>query len=117
MSPLAVAIYHALRKHLRAHQASITYGDLAAEISATLPTHARSAKLHAALGEVTTACRARALPAITAMVWRNDTRRPSDGYYKLAHRRRRSEPTRVKAWEVEHARVVAGAEQFPAVLP
>lgn len=117
MSPLALEIYKALRKHLRAHRSSITYGELAAEISATIPTHARSARLHAALGEVTAACRAHQLPVLPAMVWRHDTRRPSDGYYKLAHTRQRSELARIKAWEVEHARLVTEAQAFPAVLP
>ena len=116
MSPLTIEIYRALRAHLLARTTSITYGQLAAAVSKKIPTHPRSSKLHAALGELTAACRARSLPCLPAMVWRTDTRRPSDGYYKLAHSRSRSELARVAAWEKEHARVVAAAARYPAVL-
>lgn len=126
LSPLARAIYKLLRKHLRAKRASITYGELARELvadPAASPTsiapavHPRSPKLHAALGEVTRACRAAGLPCLPAMVTRRDTERPSDGYYRVAHPRVRSEQGRVAAWEREHALVVHASHRFPAVLP
>ena len=117
MSPLATEIYKHLLNHLRANQASITYGELADAVSARIPTHPRSRTLHAALGELTQACRAAGLPCLPAMVWRHDLRRPSDGYYKLAHSRSRSDLARIAAWEREHARVLVETPKFPAVLP
>ncbi|HEU0035702.1 MAG TPA: hypothetical protein VFQ53_34055 [Kofleriaceae bacterium] len=115
-SPLARAIYAQLVAHVRAHQTSITYGELAAALSASMPIHPRSSKLHAALGEVTDACRERALPILPAIVCRNDTHRPSDGYYKVAHPRARSYKSQRAAWEHEHARVLQEHERFPATL-
>lgn len=116
LTPLAREIYRQLMRRLRANQPSITYGELAAEVSHKIPIHPRSSKLHAALGELTEACRARALPILPAIVWRNDTRRPSDGYYRVAHPRSRSYKSQVAAWEHEHARVVRELAQFPASL-
>jgi hypothetical protein len=116
IGPLAREIYRQLVRWLRASKPSITYGELAAEVSHKIPIHPRSSKLHAALGEVTEACRARELPMLPAIVWRSDTRRPSDGYYKLAHPRSRSYKAQVAAWEQEHARVVRDLERFPATL-
>ena len=106
VSPLAREIYRTLVQHLRANRESITYGELATAVK----IHPRSSKLHDALGEVTLACRARGLPLLPAMVWRGDSHRPSDGYYKVAHPRARSFKTQVVAWEHEHARVI-GAER------
>ncbi len=116
MSPLATEIYKTLRRRLRASHLSITYGELAAEVSKKIPTHARSRKLHDALTEVSTACRAQALPCLPAMVWSASTRRPSSGYYRVAHSRSRSELAAITAWEIEYDRVVAGVGAFPAVL-
>ena len=115
-TPLAREIYRRLVRRLRAHQTSITYGELAAEVSREIPIHPRSPKLHAALGEVTAACRARALPIVPAIVCRADTARPSDGYYKVAHPRSRSFKSAVAAWEQELARVIAHAEALPVRL-
>jgi len=120
LTPLAREVYRQLVRHLRADHASITYGALAAAVSrvdrASRPIHPRSSKLHGALGEVTEACRAHALPILPAIVWREDTRRPSDGYYKLAHPRARSYKSQVAAWEQEHARVIRELARFPATL-
>lgn len=116
MSPLATEIYKTLRRHLRSRRISITYGELAAEVSRAIPTHPRSRALHAALTEVTVACKARSLPCLPAMVWRAGTRRPSSGYYKIAHSRSRSELAAIAAWEAEYDRVVAQVAAFPAVL-
>jgi hypothetical protein len=116
MSPLATEIYKTLRRHLRANHISITYGELATEVSKKIATHARSKKLHDALTELTTACRAQSLPCLPAMVWSSTTRRPSTGYYKVAHSRSRSELAAIKAWETEYDRVVSGVATFPEVL-
>ncbi len=114
-SPLAKEIYRQLVRRLKGHD-SITYGELATAVSEKIPIHARSPKLHRALGEVTEACRARALPLLAAIVWRNDTQRPSDGYYKLAHPRARSYKSQVAAWEIEHARVLSERDKFRTAL-
>lgn len=81
MSPLASSIYKQLRKRLRTRTPSLTYAALVRDI------HPRSPRLHAALGEVGHACRHDALPCLPAIVWRRGTRRPSNGYYKVAHPR------------------------------
>jgi hypothetical protein len=113
MSPLAHRIYQRLRSHLRARpDHPLTYGDLAR----ALRVRVRSAPFYAALGEVTDACRARALPTLAALVGRHDTRRPGDGYYKIAHPRVRSEAGRKKAWVRERALVAAAAARFPEAL-
>jgi hypothetical protein len=117
MSPLAHEIYRQLLRHLRTGNASITYGELAAAVSKKHPTHHRSQSFHAALGEVTTACRTAKLPCLPAIVWRAAGQRPSGGYYKAAHPRARTEQSRLAAWEREHADVVREAAKFPASLP
>jgi hypothetical protein len=112
MSPLAAKIYKHLVTRVRRAQPSITYGELASAIA----VHPRSPKLHAALGEVTNACRHRQLPALPAIVWRAAPRRPSIGYYKVAHPRAHTDAARVAAWEREHARVVREIARFPSRL-
>ena len=109
MSPLASRIYKHLVTSLRRNKVSMTYGELATAVD----VHHRNPKLHAALGEVTNACRHHQLPCIPAMVWRADNRRPSDGYYKVAHPRAHTDAAKASAWEREHARVIASAAQFP----
>ena len=115
MTPLATEIYKQLRTTLRT-KSSITYGELAKLVSKKHPTHHRSPKLHAALGEVTAACREHELPALTAMVWSASTNQPSDGYYDVAHPRARTDESRHAAWEREHAAVIREAVKFPATL-
>ena len=112
-SPLARDIYRHLVKHVRAGKPSITYGELATAVE----LHPRSGKLHAALTEVTEACRARGLPMLPAIVWRADANHPSDGYYKIAHPRARSFKSQLAAWEQEHARVIgADKASWPSAL-
>jgi len=117
MSPLAHEIYRQLIRHLRAGKASITYGELAAAVSKKHPTHHRSPSFHAALGEVTAACRTAKLPCLPAIVWTAVGHCPSEGYYKAAHPRARTEAAQMTAWEREHAAVVRDAATFPASLP
>ena len=116
MTPLAVQIYKQLRRRVRTKSPSITYRELAEALDYRYTTHPRSPRLHAALTEVTEACRARDLPAIAAIVWSAGTRRPSTGYYRVAHPKARSDQARVAAWEREHARVLSERERFPATL-
>jgi hypothetical protein len=111
MSPLAHKIYRHLRTRVIAHTPSITYRELAAAIS---EMHPRDPRFHAALGEVANACRHSQLPCLPAIVWRADTRRPSNGYYKVAHPRAQTDAARRAAWEREHAKVVAAT--FPPRL-
>lgn len=112
MSPLAHRIYRQLVTRVRRNKASITYGELAKAID----VHPRSPRLHAALGEVTNACRHEQLPCLPAIVWRADRKRPSDGYYKVAHPRAHTAGARIAAWEREHARVLREIAQFPTKL-
>jgi len=113
MSPLATRVYKQLLSSLRRNKISMTYAELAAAVE----VHHRNPHLHAALGEVTNACRHLQLPCLPAMVWRADVRRPSEGYYKVAHPRAQTDDARLAAWEREHARVVASVDAFPTKLP
>ena len=113
MSPLAIKIYKQLRKRLIAGKLSITYAELATAAGDVAP---RDPKFHAALGEIANACRHLDLPCLPAIVWRTDTRRPSTGYYKVAHPRAHTDESRVSAWQREHARVIRDAAQFPPTL-
>lgn len=112
MSPLANRIYKQLVTQVRRNKLSITYGELASAVE----VHPRSPKLHAALGEVSNACRHHQLPCLPAVVWRSDSKRPSEGYYKVAHPRAHTDEARLAAWEREHARVLKEIEQFPSKL-
>ncbi|HEY5920612.1 MAG TPA: hypothetical protein VIV11_03030 [Kofleriaceae bacterium] len=112
MSPLAHRIYKQLLAQVRRNKPSITYGQLASAVD----VHPRSPALHAALGEVANACRHQQLPCLPAIVWRADAKRPSAGYYKVAHPRAHTDEARVSAWEREHARVIGAVAQFPTKL-
>ena len=112
MSPLANRVYKQLVTHVRRNKASLTYRELAAAVD----VHHRSPQLHAALGEVTNACRHSALPCLPAIVWRADSKRPSDGYFKVAHPRAQTDDARMSAWEREHAKVLGAAQLYPATL-
>ena len=112
MSPLAHRVYKQLLSHVRRKKPSITYGELAKSVD----VHPRSPALHAALGEVTNACRHSQLPALPAIVWLADKKQPSAGYFKAAHPRAHTSEARVAAWEREHARVISAVAEFPAKL-
>ena len=113
MSPLAKKLYTQLRKRVVAGQHSITYAALA---KASGDVHPRSPSLHAALGEVTNACRHAGLPVLPAIVWKAGSNRPSTGYYKVAHPRAHTDEARLAAWEKEHAKVIADPAVYPASL-
>ncbi len=116
MTPLATEIYKQLVRRVRTRHPSITYVELAEQVSKKIPTHQRSSRLHAALSEVSLACRANQLPCLPAIVWRKGTTRPSDGYFKVAHPKVRTEQGRIAAWEDEHTRVVKQAAKYPPTL-
>jgi hypothetical protein len=116
LTPIARDIYRHLVRVLRRGGASITYGDLADAISGKLRVHRRSPRLYDALTRVTLACRARELPAVTAIVWKAGARRPSDGYYPIAHPRARSWNGQLAAWRLEHARVLRELDRLPGAL-
>ena len=115
MTTLAIEIYKQLRRTIQT-QHSITYGELAQLVSKKLPTHHRSPTFHQALTEVTTTCREAGVPCIAAVVWSSATKRPSEGYYKAAHPRAKTDAARQTAWEKEHAAVVSNADKYPATL-
>lgn len=117
MSPLATAIYKQLRRRLRRPAPDVTYAELAQGLDYRYATHPRSPKLHAALTEVTEACKRARLPCLPAIVCRADNHRPSTGYYAVAHPRAETPEARLAAWEREHARVLREAASFPASLP
>jgi hypothetical protein len=116
VSPLAREIYRQLVKRVTAGEVSITYGELAAAVSAKFPVHPRSSKLHAALTEVTVACRARGLPNLPAIVWRAGGRHPSDGFFKVAYPRARSFERQLESWTGEHALVITYDHAWPSSL-
>jgi hypothetical protein len=109
ITPMAHQIYRHLAKVLRSGTTSITYGDLAEAVSKKIPTHPRSSNLHEGLTEVTRICRSRELPAVTAIVWKAGTKRPSDRYFEIAYPRSRSFEAKLIAWQDEHACVVRAA--------
>ena len=113
MSPLALDVYRRLVHRAKSAKPSITYGELAALVGGL---HPRSPSLHAALGEVSNACRHNALPCLPAIVWKRGLNRPSSGYYAVAHPRAQTETAQVKAWERERERVMTEIEKFPAKL-
>lgn len=115
MTPLAQRIYQQLLRRARSATPAITYAELASVLGRHA-VHPRSPKLHAALGEVTNACRHEGLPCLPALVWRADRRRPSDGYYKAAHPRAHTDAARIAAWEREHASVLASLARYPPKL-
>lgn len=116
MTPLAHEIYRQLLRRLRANQPSVTYAELATAVAKKQPAHHRSPSFHAALGEVTSACKARGLPCIPAMVWRSSGARPGAGYYLVAHPRAKTPAAQVFAWEREHAAVLASSSLYPVTL-
>jgi hypothetical protein len=116
MTELAHEVYMHLLRVVRSNTRSVSYGELAVAVSKKHPTHPRSPTFHAALGEVTTACRARGLPCLPAIVWRARGKRPSSGYYAVAHPRARTEKGRLTAWQHEHAAVIGRAASYPGRL-
>ena len=117
MSPLATAIYKHLRRRLRHDQPSLTYAELAHGLDYRHATHPRSPQFHAALTEVTEACKQAGLPCLPAIVCAAVTKRPSAGYYKVAHPRAETDEKRMAAWQRELARVKRDAAKFPVSLP
>jgi hypothetical protein len=89
LSALALAIYDILRDRVPDSGAEITYSELVNDLGPLPPPneglHYRDARLDEALGELVAACRARWLPAISALVIREVERNPGAGYYPTAH--------------------------------
>jgi hypothetical protein len=117
LSPLANAIYKHLVRTARRVASSPEPGGLTyAELATAVGSHQRSAKLHAALTELTRACRRAHLPCLPAIVWRSGSGRPGDGYYAIAHPRALTDEARRNAWRREHARVCAEVASYPKSL-
>ncbi len=115
MITLADQIYRHLLRHARKRQSPITYAELAARLRPA--AHPRSPAFHAALGQVSQSCRHAQLPCLPAIVWAAARRRPSDGYYKVAHPRAHTDDARISAWEREHDAVMRMLETYPPTLP
>lgn len=116
MTPLAAHVYKQLRRRVRTRTPSLTYAELAGALDYRFSTHPRSPRLHAALTEVSRACRAHGLPCLPAIVWRAGARHPSTGYFKIAHPRASTDEAKLAAWQREHARVLREADRFPSDL-
>ncbi len=119
LSVLAAAIYDILQSLVPGPSAEITYTELVNRLgpmpapNQDLQAHDR--RLDIALGELVTACRARGLPAIAALVVRDDSRIPGSGYYPMAHPTVANDTARAMiAWgnEVQQVR----ATTYPAQL-
>lgn len=87
MSELALAIYGVLRAFVNDPTDRMTYQRLTELLRPRWRLHWQSPELSEALGDLVRACHQRVppLPAIPAMVIRDDTGRPGDGYYPTAH--------------------------------
>ncbi|HEY4183147.1 MAG TPA: hypothetical protein VGM90_40265 [Kofleriaceae bacterium] len=116
MSPLANEIYRQLVRHLKAGGDLISYADLARAVAKKVPAHHRSPSFHAALTELTEACRFNRVPALPAIVTRASANKPGSGYYAVAHPRAKTDDARIAAWTREHASVLENANAYPASL-
>src|SRR5262245_50478954 len=107
-----------LRSQLLRGRSELSYTDLAQRLAqerAFLTMHARNRRLYVALGEVVDRCRKRSLPAIPAIVWRRDLRRPGASYYPRARPRARTSTRQIAAWRAEHGAVLA-RRRYRAVI-
>lgn len=77
---LLFEVYRALFQR----RATISYGELVAELPRRFGLSAQSPTLNAALGEVSGWCLKRGLPPLSALVVRADTLDPGDGYFEAA---------------------------------
>lgn len=86
---LALAIYYILQNLVPHAGTKITYSELVGDLGPMPPPneelHYRDSRLDEAIGELVAACRARGLPAISALVIREVERNPGAGYYSTAH--------------------------------
>lgn len=119
LSVLASAIYAVLRPRLPGAAPQISYDDLVHRLPALGPPNAglqaRDVRLDVALGELVTACRAKGLPAISAIVVRQDTQMPGEGYYGAAHPTT-AHDTALRAIDWGNEFNAARAATYPAVL-
>lgn len=115
MITLADQIYRHLLRQARKGHPSLTYAELALRLRPA--PHVRSPAFHAALSQVTHACRHAKLPCLPALVWAASTHRPSGGYYKVAHPRAHTDAARISAWEREHDAVTRMLDQYPPKIP
>ena len=104
LSALAAAIYTILRSLVPDPSAEITYSQLVSRLGPMDPPNEnlqpRDRRLDAALGDLVHACRGAGLPAISALVVRDDEGSPGAGYYPVAHPGALSRDTAAKmiAW-------------------
>ena len=107
LSDLAVAIYDVLRARVPAKRPELAYSELVERLPAPFnKVEPDSATLANALGELVRACRAKGLPAISAMVVRHRDRVPGPGYYPAAHPDEAKDMAKAMiAWAVEVEKV------------
>ena len=111
LSPLAASIYQVLRNRVPSVKPELAYTELVESLPNPFNTVGPDSEmLAAALGELVTRCRAKGLPAISAMVVRYRERVPGPGYYKMAHPDVAHDPAKAAiAWghELEKVRVTS----------
>jgi hypothetical protein len=115
-SALALAIYEVLRKRVPAKKPELAYTQLIEHLPPQYSNLEPDGEMLAgALGELVTGCRAKDLPAISAMVVRFRERVPGPGYYPMAHPDEADDDAKkMIAWGIELEKV--RATTYPATL-
>jgi hypothetical protein len=111
-----MAVYEVLRVRVPARRPEFSYTELVERLPAPYNTLDPDSELLAkALGELVTGCRAKGLPAISAMVVRFRERIPGPGYYPMAHPDEADDPAKAMiAWGIELEKV--RSTTYPATL-
>jgi len=118
LSELAREIYAVLRTRVPAPKPELTYRELVEALpplgAPFIGVHWRDPRLDQALADTVHACRANGLPALSAIVVNNETRRPGRRYYAEAHSGVAGDIEREVAWanELKHVRITT----YPADL-
>jgi len=107
LAPLALSVYEVLRRRVPNLRPELAYSQLVEMLPAPFNNlDPDSDMLAGALGELVTACRARNLAAISAMVVRFRERVPGPGYYPMAHPDVADDDAeRMVAWGIELQKV------------
>lgn len=100
------------------HQLRIPYGELSRRLPSPWTGIDPHTMLSAPLGYIVRRCRAAGLPALSAIVVRDDaTAMPGGGYYLEAHHLPASDPNAVMLWVQEVKAVWAARTRYPPSLP
>ncbi len=104
MTPLAIAIFSVLRTRVPTlGDPRISYSDLVDQLPAdfnelNVRDQDNRDELSSALGEIVSACRARGLPALSAIVVSHGSRVPGEGYYAEAYADENSREEKIALW-------------------